>query len=119
METCKLDRSEWKTFFDIYSDLLTGKYAAVEVASLSVGDQIEAGWVYLRWLTYDPKNDVIEIALENLGHMIHRPCEVYLAFGPDGLSGVEITDRDGVQRIVKLRTPQALPPPLQGSLQGY
>jgi hypothetical protein len=114
METRKLDRSDWQKFFDTYSNLLVGKLAEIEVASLSIGDQIEAGWVYLRWLTYDPKNDVIEIALENLGHMIRRPREVYLAFGPDGLSGVEITDRDGVQRIVKLRAPQALPPPLQG-----
>ena len=111
METRKLDRSNWQSFFDIYSDMLSGKHAEIEVASLSIGDQIEAGWLYLRGLTYDPKNDVIEIALESLDHMIYRPREVYLAFGPDGLSSIEVTDQDGVQRIVRLRAPYALPPP--------
>jgi hypothetical protein len=105
METRRLDRSDWKYFFDFYSDLLSGKLAEIEVASLSIRDQIEAKWLYFRWLTYDPKNDVIEIALENLDHTIHRPSEVYLAFGPDGLSSVEVTDQDGVQRVVKLRAP--------------
>jgi hypothetical protein len=112
METRRLDRAEWKSFFDIFSDMLTGKRAEIEITSHAIGDQIEAAGALLKWLTYDPKNDIIEIALEHLDHMIYRPIEVYLAFGPEGIAIIEVTDREGVQRIIKLSNPYALPSPL-------
>ena len=40
--------------------------AEIEVASLDLGDQIEAEWLPLLGITYDDKDDVLEIALEEL-----------------------------------------------------
>ena len=69
----KLDKAKWQTYFDRVSDLLVGKRAEVEVASLKLGDQIEAEWLPLLGIVYDHKDDLIEIALEDVEHMIRAP----------------------------------------------
>jgi hypothetical protein len=45
MATRKLDKKEWKTFFDRISKMLEGKQAEIEVASLRLGAQVQAGMV--------------------------------------------------------------------------
>jgi hypothetical protein len=42
MTARELDKSQWRTFFDRLSKTLEGKQAEIEVASLSLGDQVEA-----------------------------------------------------------------------------
>jgi hypothetical protein len=55
MATVKLDKGAWHAYFDRISKLAVGKQAEIEVASLNLGDQIEAEWVPLLGITYDPK----------------------------------------------------------------
>lgn len=38
-------KSEWHRFFDGFSTLLQGMQAEIEVATLALGDQIEAEWL--------------------------------------------------------------------------
>ena len=64
MTARKLDKSQWRTFFDRLSKTLEGKQAEIEVASLSLGDQVEAEWLLLHGITYDPNDDLVEVALE-------------------------------------------------------
>ena len=52
--------------FDRLSKTLEGKQAEIEVASLSLGDQVEAEWLPLHGITYDPNDDLVEVALERL-----------------------------------------------------
>jgi len=99
----KLEKSEWRTFFDGISKLLEGKQAEIEVASLAVGDQIEAEWLPLLGLTYDPKDDLFEVALDGLDHMIRKPREIYVDDDVGGLMSVEIVGADGSRQIIKLR----------------
>ncbi len=47
MATRKLDKEQWKTFFDRVSKMLEVKQAEIEVASLSLGDQVQAEWLPL------------------------------------------------------------------------
>jgi hypothetical protein len=51
MTARKLDQSQWRTFFDHLSKTLEGKQAEIEVASLSLGDQVEAEWLPLHGMT--------------------------------------------------------------------
>jgi Family of unknown function (DUF5335) len=51
MTARKLDKSQWRTFFDRLSKTLEGKQAEIEVASLSFGDQVEAEWLPLHGIT--------------------------------------------------------------------
>ena len=107
----KLDKATWRPFFDGVSNVLIGKRAEIEVASLALGAQVEAAWAPLLGIVYDPKNDIIEVVLENLDHMVHSPREVYIDDSPVGLASMEIIDGDGVRQIIQLRDPLMLPPP--------
>jgi hypothetical protein len=109
MTARKLEKSEWRAFFDRVSKLLVGKRAEIEVASLSLGDQIEAKWLPLIGITYDPKDDIVEVALEGVDHLIPKPREIYVEGGPIGLDSVEIIDANGTKQIVQLRDPLMLP----------
>ena len=85
--------------------------AEIEVASLDLGDQVEADWLPLLGIVYDPKSDVVEVALDGLDHMIHKPREIYIDGGAQTLTSVEIVDAEGTKQIVQLRDQLMLPPP--------
>jgi hypothetical protein len=111
MATRKLDKTQWRTFFDRVSKMLEGKQAEIEVISLGLGDQVEAEWLPLLGIVYDPNDDIVEVALEDLDHLIQKPRDVYVEEGPGGLVALEIVDADDVKQIVKLRDPLMLPSP--------
>ena len=111
MTVRKLDKSEWKPFLDGISKVVGPKQVEIEVQSLDLGDQIEAEWLPLVGLTYDPKDDVLDVALEGLDHLISQPREIYVEDGGVGLASVAVVDAEGVRQIVKLRDPMALPAP--------
>ena len=106
-----LEKPKWHAFFDAVSKLLEGKVAEVEVASLNLGNQIEAEWLPLLGLTYDPHDDIVQIALDGVDHIISKPREIYLDNGVAGLTALEIVDADGVRQIVKLKDSLVLPAP--------
>jgi hypothetical protein len=107
----RLEKQEWRPFFDVMSKLLEAKDVEVEVASLDLGDQTEAEWLPLLGISYDPRDNVIDIALDGLDHMISKPSDVYIDNGAAALSSIEIVDADGVKQIVKLKDRLALPAP--------
>jgi hypothetical protein len=107
----KIEKPEWETFFDTLSKGLLGMRAEIEVASLALGDRIEAEWLPLLGIAYDRKDDVLEIALDGLDHLIHKPRELYADWGAGGLLSFEVIDADGVQQIIMLREPLMLPAP--------
>jgi len=111
MPISKLEKSSWRPYFDNISKILDGKQAEIEVASLQIGDQIEAEWLPLLGITYDPKSDIVEVILEGLDHMIHKPKELYVDQKAIELSSMEVIDADGGHQIIKLRDPLMLPPP--------
>ena len=74
MTTRKLDKKQWHSFFDRVSTTLEGKEAEIEIASLRLGDQVEAEWLPLLGIAYDPNDDIVEVALEGLDHLIPKPA---------------------------------------------
>jgi hypothetical protein len=60
-------------------------------------------------IVYDPKSDVIEIALEGLDHLVYRPRDVYVDSPPFGRASLGLIDGDGALQIVKLCDPLMLP----------
>jgi hypothetical protein len=112
MTTRKLDKAKWGETFDRLSKMLGPKQVEIEVAGLALGDQIEAKWLPLIGIVYDPKDDIIEVALEELDHIVHKPREVFVAEEEAGaLTALEIVDVEGIKQIVRLRDPLTLPPP--------
>ena len=111
MNVRHVDKPQWKAFFDTLTRSLGGKRAEIEVASLELGNQIEAEWVPLIGISYDPKGDLIEVALDGMDHRIVAPREVHVDMDVGGLIAMEILDASGIRQIVKLKDPLALPAP--------
>jgi hypothetical protein len=111
MTARKLDKEEWQAFFDRTSKLLEGKRAEIEIASLALGDQVEAEWLPLLGIVYDRKGDLLEVALDGLDHMIRKPREMYVDVDGEGLLSLEVVDAEGVRQMVRFKDPLMLPAP--------
>ena len=59
-----LPKEQWRGFFDRMSKPLLGKWAEIEVAALDLGDQIVAEWVPLIGITYDSKDDLLDVVFD-------------------------------------------------------
>jgi Family of unknown function (DUF5335) len=110
-------RTEWPRFFDSLSNVAVGKRIEIEAASLELGDQIVAEWVPLLGITYDSRDDLLDIALTGLNHLIRRPREIYVHEGPQGVEIVAVVSEDGVKQVLRLKDPLMLTPssPRSGS----
>ena len=111
MAVRKIDKPERQAFFDWLSQGLLGARTEIEVASLDLGDQIEAEWLPLLGITYDHKDDVLEIALEGVDHLIYGPREVWADLNVGEMMSFEVIDDQGVSQVIKLRQPLMLPSP--------
>ena len=112
MTTRMLAKSEWQSYCDKISKVLKAQQAQIDILGLAIGDQKLIGqWVPFLGIVYDHKDDLLEIALEGLDHMILKPREVYVDFNVGGLIGLAVIDSDHVRQIIKLKEPVALPVP--------
>ena len=107
-----LPKHAWKSYFEAMADVLIGKWVEVEVASLDLGDQIVAEWIPLLGITYDAKDDLVDVSLggENqLNHLIRRPTQIEIVEDTGGLRSIAITSEDGTVQVLKLKDPLRLP----------
>lgn len=111
----RLDKPQWRNLLDRFSKALVGKRAEIEVASLSLGVQPAAEYLPLLGVAYDPKDDIIEVALDGFDHIIHGPQELWIDETGGTISSMEIVDKEGVRQIVLLRDPLMLPAPSSGA----
>jgi hypothetical protein len=109
MASRTIPQAEWRAFFDGLAGALVGKRVEVEAASLELGDQIVAEWLPLLGVTYDARNDLLDVAMSGLNHLIRHPREVYLQEGPTGVETVAVLSADGVKQILHLKDPLMLP----------
>ena len=106
-----IEKSKWAAYCELISKAVQGGQAEIEVASLDLGNQVEAEWLPLIGISYDPKDDIIDIALDGVDHIIHQPRELRADGEFAELSALEITDKDGIQHLVRLKGSLALPSP--------
>ena len=100
MTTRAIDLSDWHVYLNKVSADLSNRRAEVRIVSPRLGNQVEAAGVRLIGITYDPKNQVLEVALEGLGHLIQKPVELYVQDGPSGVESFSILDAKGNRHIV-------------------
>jgi hypothetical protein len=105
----KIPQAEWRTFFDGMADALVGKRVQVEAASLDLGDQIVAAWLPLLGVSYDPHDDLLDVALVGLDHRISHPREIDVEAGRNGIETVAILPADGMTQVLHLKDPLMLP----------
>lgn len=103
-----LPRSEWSPFFNRIGKALLGKKAEIEVASPELGDQILVEWVPLIGVTYDSKDDLLDVALDRVDHLVYHPTQIAVDEGSTGLLSIAVTTADGTQQVVRLKEPLQL-----------
>lgn len=79
MASRTIPQAEWRAFFDGMADAFVGKGAEIESVSLDLGDQIVTEWVALPGVTYDTRDDLLDVALSGLNHLIRRPRDIYVS----------------------------------------
>ncbi len=103
MTTFSLEKARWQSYFDNFSRVMEPVPATLEIVSEEIGDQVEAEKKTLQGITYDPKDDILELQLgDEVDHLIHGPKEIYVTEGDDGFSSLEAVDKDGVKHILTL-----------------
>ena len=106
-----IDKAEWERYCENVSKALAASDAEVEVVSPEFGAQVEAEWLPFIGITYDPKDDIFDIALEGVDHIIEHPRALNVEAEPGSLSALDITDQEGMHHLVRLRDALALPAP--------
>jgi hypothetical protein len=112
MSTRTLPRGEWRRYCDRVSKELAGRRVELDVASLELGDRVEARWLPLLGVVYDARGDVLEIALDGIGHSILAPREIHLEETERGLVALEIVGANDSVETLRLREPLLLEPEL-------
>jgi Family of unknown function (DUF5335) len=105
----KLNKSQLRLLFDRLTKELRGKRAEVDVASLGLGDQIQANTVSLLGLSYDPHDDAVAITLDGIDITIAKPRELHFDAVGGEWATLDIVDADGAPHIVRLKEPLQLP----------
>lgn len=108
MAVKKLDKTEWTIYFDTFSkNFLKDKqpeYAEIRVMSSEIGVQPETQWTLLKGISYDPKDDILDINVERLNRMILHPKEIYVDQEENGwLTSIEVVETDGTKDIIEIR----------------
>ena len=106
-----IHRSEWQAFFNRLSDTLTGKWAEVEVSSLDLGDQIVAEWVPMYGITFEPKDDLLDVAFDRFNHFIRHPQDIVVEEDGSSILSIAVVDREGEKQVVRLKQPLAVSQP--------
>ncbi len=110
MATREIPQDHWKDYFDHFSMVMDSELVEIEVAGLDVGDQIEAEWLPLSGISYDPKDDVVVVdAGDVLQHSIRKPRKIHVDEDDNGLHSMDIECAQGHHHILRFKAPLALP----------
>lgn len=103
MSTFSLEKERWHDYFDNFSRVMDTVPATLEVVAETIGDQVEAESKTLKGITYDPKDDVLELQLgDELDHLIQGPKEISITEDDNGFSAMEAIDNNGAKHILTL-----------------
>ena len=81
------------------------------MTGLGLGHQVEADYIPLTGISYDPKDDVLGIFAERLEHVISHPKEVYVDYELEWVHSIEVVDAEGDRHIIVLKDALRLPAP--------
>jgi hypothetical protein len=109
MTARSIQKADWGSFCAAVSEALEGSDAEIEVASIDLGQQVEKQWAPLIGISYDPEDDIIDIALEEVDHIVNEPKELLAEIDDARVSALQITDGEGTRHLVRLKNGLMLP----------
>ncbi len=103
----ELPRRKWNAYFDNFSkkksDAGRIDYAEIRVFSPEIGAQPETSWLPLKGLTYDPKDDQLDVFVDGLEHFIAHPQAIFVEEASGRLDSIEVVLKDGTYEVVEIR----------------
>jgi hypothetical protein len=79
--------------------------ALVEIEGLTFGGRMQARCLPLIGITYDFRDDILEIAMEGIDHLIHHRREILVSEGAEGLERLDVIDSARQKQDVRLVKP--------------
>jgi hypothetical protein len=111
MTLTQLAKPQWQSYFDKVAKAMGAKLVQVEVTGLGLGDQVQVEWLPLIGISYDPKDDILAVAVEGIEHNIQHPKQIHVEQDMESLHSIEAVDADGDHHILLLKDPLSLPGP--------
>ena len=110
------ERSSWPTYFDSVTASIEGMLVTVELMDEQLGDQTDIERLPVQAISYDPRDDVLEVAVGGRGtrypvvlrHFISNPTAISVEELEDRPSAILVTDPGGVRTLIRLFEPEML-----------
>jgi Family of unknown function (DUF5335) len=109
--TRELGTEDWAGYFGSIAASIDGMLVTIEVMSEQLGDQVDVERLPLQAISYDPKDDVLDVSVGGRGarypvllrHFISSPKTVSVeesdALSP---SAILVTDASGTRTLIRL-----------------
>ncbi len=104
MHNQPLDKAQYQSYFQLMNKTLNNEQVELEVMGLDIGDQIEADWIQLDGISYDPEKDTLNIDTKPLAHTIHAPSEIIVASEGTFVSAIRVKDSENHSHILKFHS---------------
>ena len=115
MTAYAIPRTDWEAYCNALCQTLPESHAEIELSSARHGYRTGDSWHPWIGISYDPDDDVFDIALEGrddlVAHVVERPLELLVDMEDIRVCALQITDGDGVRHLVRLRDMTLLPAP--------
>lgn len=115
--TRELERADWSAYFDSIASNIEGMLATIELMGEQLGDQTDVERLPVQAIGYDPRDDVLEIAVGGRGtrypvvlrHFVSKPTAISVEEPLEGRpSAILVTDASGLRTLVRLFEPGML-----------
>lgn len=115
----ELDAATWHEYFDSITPAIEGMLVTIEVMSEETGDQLDVERMPTEAISYDPRDDVLEVAVGGRGvrypvvlrHFISSPRTISVEESDSVTpTAILVTDGSGVRTLIRLFEPIALEP---------
>ncbi|MCF6523630.1 DUF5335 family protein [Streptomyces sp. JJ36] len=112
-----LERTDWQTALEEITDEHWGHLVSIEVLDPSLGDQYEAERLPFSSLAYDPKDDVVIVAVGGkpprypvvLRHMVPHPAEIDVAVRDAAEDAVRVVPPEGAPTLITFHRAESGP----------
>lgn len=102
----EINKTKWKHFFDSLSKLLNRREDAdLKFISPSVGSQVIETGAAFTGVTYEPKDDELNLFFKDLGHTIKKPVRIVLGEVGTTLVSISIEDSDDQIHTIEFGEP--------------
>lgn len=113
----EIPRGAWQSTLEALTVQHEGDLAAIEVADLDLGDQLEAEHIPFSYIEYDPHDDAVSVGVGGLDgrypvmlrHVVEQPQNIFIHTSGAGTVTIEIRSPSGTATLITLWALPELP----------